>query len=65
MTKRISESEINRRTELAKILSKKIDERQLTQFQADEPFREGIIWKSLKSNIQLKAISNKYLEKED
>ncbi len=36
MTKQISESEINRRTELAKILSQKIDERQLTQVQAAE-----------------------------
>lgn len=36
MSKQISESEINRRTELAKILSQKIDERQLTQVQAAE-----------------------------
>jgi len=29
------------------------------------PFREGLVWKSLKGNTQFKAISNKYLEKED
>ncbi len=28
-------------------------------------FREGLVWKSLKGNTQFKAISNKYLEKEN
>lgn len=29
------------------------------------PYREGIVWKQVDGNIQFKAISNKYLEKQD